>query len=364
MRQALTTRGDLTSYAVTAIEDVDVPTLMALLDAAWQADYHDQVRLAFDETFLRWLMVAPEWVGIVLCTRDGTPVGFEMALARTLYCHQHPLAAYYATLFTVAPEYRRQGLGQWLLEELNQQVFGVRGAAVLFSVFHSGHAGSPTVQATFDRLADWGVQRFHTSPIWGLRLDRAPLPPLDHQVAAMRVGLPRGETHLTPQPPDTSFSVNNLPEVTTLTADLAAHYQVFFGFDKSFRTQYLQPGIKHSGTFWYTFEPGSYCSLSFHLNMLQRNEQYLGRAGQIQTVYATHCTAAHLQQALHHLGRWLQDEGCFAVTLLDQGVIPHHVLQTLHFRPGEDQMLFAVRGPRSSIAAFTTVQPPYGLDFC
>jgi hypothetical protein len=27
-------------------------------------------------------------------------------------------------------------------------------------------------------------------------------------------------------------------------------------------------------------------------------------------------------------------------------------------------MLFAVRGPRTSIAAFSTVQPPYGLDFC
>jgi hypothetical protein len=27
-------------------------------------------------------------------------------------------------------------------------------------------------------------------------------------------------------------------------------------------------------------------------------------------------------------------------------------------------MLFAVRGPRATIAAFTTIQPPYGLDFC
>jgi ribosomal protein S18 acetylase RimI-like enzyme len=122
MLQALATRNGLTSYAVTAVEDLDLPALLAMMDEAWQMDYRDQVRLAFDEAFLRWLMVEPVWVGILLCTPAGTPVGFEMALERTLYGQQQPFRAYYPTVFTVSARHRRRGLGRWLLEELNHQV--------------------------------------------------------------------------------------------------------------------------------------------------------------------------------------------------------------------------------------------------
>jgi hypothetical protein len=84
---------------------------------------------------------------------------------------------------------------------------------------------------------------------------------------------------------------------------------------------------------------------------------------QIQAVHVHRCTAAHVQQALHHLCWTFQEQGCFATTLLDQGVIPLQVLQGLHFRPTEDHMIFSVRGPRAAIAAFETVRPPYFIDF-
>jgi ribosomal protein S18 acetylase RimI-like enzyme len=63
------------------------------------------------------MMVEPStWIGVLVCTDDGAPVGIELALERTLYCRQARLRAYYATVFTVSAHYRRRGIGRWLLD--------------------------------------------------------------------------------------------------------------------------------------------------------------------------------------------------------------------------------------------------------
>jgi len=361
MLRALESRHGLTSYAVTAIDDLDIPALVALMDDAWQADYRNQVRLVFDEAFLRWLMVEPVWVGVLLCTPDGQPVGFEMALERTLYCQQHTFRAYYASLFTVSPHYRRRGLGRWLLEHLNHLVFAERQADLIFATFHAGHAGSPTVQYTYDRIPDWGVQYFHTSPIWGQRFKD--IPPLHAPLQGTRIVMHPDTATLTPVLDHAVLPPPALPLVTTLNDTLRTQYQAAFGLGESFRTQYLAPDVAYAGTFWYEFGHSAYCAISFHLTPIAIHTRALGLLGQIQTVHALQSTPLQLQQALQHLCLFFQQHQCYGATILDQGVIPHEALHRLHFHPTEDTLLFAVRGPGAAIAPFAAVLPPYYLDF-
>src|SRR5688500_2917498 len=74
--------------------------------------YDSKVSVLSNEAFLRRLMVEPStWVGVLICTDDGDPVGIEVALERILYCRQARLRAYYATVFTVSGRYRRRGIG-------------------------------------------------------------------------------------------------------------------------------------------------------------------------------------------------------------------------------------------------------------
>jgi hypothetical protein len=323
----------------------------------------DQVRPDFNEAFLRRLMAETAWVGVLVCAPDGQPVGFELALERTLYCLQQPLRAYYATVFTVSSHYRRRGLGQWLLEGINQEVFAERQADLIFSTFHQGHAGSPTVQATFDRLADWGVQRFHSTPIWSRRLDRQPFPPLTEALRAIPIVLPATSTALLPHSTAAASADITLPTVAAFTEVLRTHYDVAFGLDGSFRTQYLQPDATDAGTFWYEPEQGASGCASFYMTPLIVNGRRLNPVGQIHTIHTQQCTPLHLERMLHHLGVYFSAHGCFAMTLYDQGVIPHDLLRRLGFRPSEDQYLFAVRGPRQAIDAFSTVRPPFFMDF-
>ncbi|MCZ6874534.1 MAG: GNAT family N-acetyltransferase, partial [bacterium] len=190
MLHRLDSREGLTRYAITSIADLDLPALLALMAEAWQADYTDHVRPDFNQAFLRRMMADSTWVGILVCTEAGQPVGFELALQRTLYCRQVPLRTYYATVFTVSAQHRRRGIGQWLLAGINQLVFEEQQADLIFSTFHHGHAGSPTVQSTFDRIPDWGVNRFYSTPIWSRRLDREPLPPLIEPISVTQVVWP------------------------------------------------------------------------------------------------------------------------------------------------------------------------------
>jgi GNAT superfamily N-acetyltransferase len=363
MLRPLDSREGLTRYAITSIADLDFPALLTLMAEAWQADYTDHVRPDFTEAFLRRLMMGSTWVGVLVCTEAGQPVGFELALERTLYCRQAPLRTYYATVFTVSAHHRRRGIGRWLLEGINQLVFEEQQADLIFSTFHLGHAGSPTVQSTFDRMSDWGVHRFHTTPIWSRRLDREPLP-LPEPIAVSRVVWPADRTTWTAQPDDhAAAAAIRLPTLDTFTHTIRTCYEVAFGLDASFRAQYLLPEAAEAETLWYDLGQDAACCVSFSITPLAVNNRRLRPVGAIQSLHTQACTPVHLEQVLRHLAQVFLAYGCFAMSLYDLGVMPHALLHRLGFHPSEDRYAYAVRGPRHIIEAFTTVHPPFFLDF-
>ena len=74
-------------------------------------------------------------------------------------------------------------------------------------------------------------------------------------------------------------------------------------------------------------------------------------------------TDAEIEDIVHHMGLFLAQRGCFAMTLVDMGMVPRSVLENLGFSPTEDLITFAARGPRGTIAAFEGLRPPFYLDF-
>jgi GNAT superfamily N-acetyltransferase len=363
MLRPLDSRDGLTRYVIASIADLDFPALLALMAEAWQADYRDHVRPDFTEAFLRRMMVGATWVGVLVCTEAGQPVGFELALERTLYCRQAPLRAYYATVFTVSAHQRRRGIGRWLLEGINRLAFEEHQADLVFSTFHLGHAGSPTVQATFDRIPDWAVHRFHTTPIWSRRLDREPLQPLTEPIAVTRVVWPADHAEWITHPDPAAAADIRLPTLDAFTHSIRTQYAVAFGLDASFRTQYLLPDAPEAGTLWYDPGPGAACCASFSITPLTVNERRLRPAGVVQSLHTEACTPAHLERVLRHLAQVFLDHGCFAMSLYDLGVVPPALLHRLGFHPSADRYTYAVRGPRRTIEPFTTVQPPFFIDF-
>jgi hypothetical protein len=49
--------------------------------------------------------------------------------------------------------------------------------------------------------------------------------------------------------------------------------------------------------------------------------------------------------------------------MLDLGMVPRGVIEKLGFRPIETVIALAARGPRSKLAAFADLRPPFFLDF-
>ena len=335
-------------FEITSIDDLDFASFVPMVDRAWKHDYIDEPRLDFNEAVLRKLTPGSWWVAVLVCSVNGSPVGFELALERTLRVRERTLHAYYASVFTVCADHRRKGLGRWILEAINRLVFEEHEADVIVSTFHEGHAGSPAVQSTFDRITEWGVARFHTTPIWSRRLDREPLAPLDSPPRFVQLE---------------RLGEDSVPSARAIDDLLRAEFETSFSLDTSLGAQYLNPANEASGTLLYELGADRLCLACFNVLPMAINERRLRPIGQLQLLLAPRCTDAELEDILHHMGLFLAQRGCFAMTLVDMGMVPRAILESLGFSPTEDLITFAARGPKSTIAAFEGLRPPFYLDF-
>lgn len=365
MRRVIDRHDSFTCSAVTSVHDLDLPRLSALLDEAWQADYADQFRIVFDESFIRQQMHEDACVAVMICAQDGSLIGFELALERTLYWRRQPLRAYYAILLSISPHYRRQGLGQWMLRCLHQFLFDEQQADVIVSAFQAGYAGLPTVRQSYAGLPGQNIKSFHMADVWGCWLGHDPRPDPETMLSATRLTLSAGSTHLTPIVCEHQVEPRAIPSVPAFIDKLRTQYQAAFGLQGSYQTRYLRCAASGATTYWYEFEKGedAQCCISFDMAMMLDKTCQIGRLGNIQTVYANRCAPRHLRQALRHVCYTLYTQGCVCVVLLDHGVVPHDILRALDFRPTGGKRLFTVRGPARVIEHLEAVHPPYFLDW-
>lgn len=353
-------RDDLIRYSVESLDDLDSAALAVVMSRAWSADYIDHLRPDFNEDYLKHALTGTSWVAVLVATEAGDPVGFELALERTLYIREQQLKAYYATLFTVSSQHRRRGIGRWVLQGINQLAFEHNQADLIFSMFHRGAAGSPTVQATYDTIADWGVNRFHQTPIWGRRIDKEPLPAAPEPAAVARIVWPAGATEWAQKRLKGAVT---LPSSDAFRNTIRKQHDVAFDVDKSVRSHYLDADGSHAGMLWYDLGEEASCCVSYSVMPLAVNDRKLRPAGTSQMVYAEKCGVAQYQQVLAHLAQYLLDLGCFAFSVYDLGVIPEDVLRAMGLETDEDMYDYTVRGPRTIIEQFSSVKPPYFVDF-
>ena len=171
------------------------------------------------------------------------------------------------------------------------------------------------------------------------------------------------ETEWTARANDSAAAAILLPSVAEFTQTLRNQYDVAFGLEGSFRTQYLRPGASDCGTMWYDFGQGATCCVSYFMTPLIVNDRQLRRAGLIQSLHPAQCTGDHLERVLLHLAEVFLQHDCFAMSLYDVGVIPTELLHRLGFHASEDRYAYAVRGPSTVIEPFATVNPPFFIDF-
>lgn len=363
MPQVLDTHDDLTCYMVTSVHDLPWPALLELLDDAWRADYPNQLRIAFDEVFLRRLMPDhPVWVACLIRNEAGQLLGFELALQRTLYWYGQTFTGYYTRLLTIHPHYRRRGYGQWLLPCINHLLFEQRNAELVFAAFHAGHTGLPAVQKTYASLPGWQLKCFSTAPVWGCRLDRAPLSPLKPTLLATRLATQPDGLAWLGSLSATTATRSPLSSPETFSEALRWQHDVALGVGESFRTQYMWAETPEAGTYAYHFSQDGVCTISYDVITVLNNEHFVSRLGRIQTVYTRQCHMDYVSQALNHICHVFKQHGCILAGLFDLGGLPHQVLHALAFRPIGDASIVSVRGPRIVIEALAPVHPPFFVD--
>ena len=347
---------------VTSLEHLDVDALLAMIDEAWRVDYAGTPRIEFDRHSLHRFCPAGHWVGVLMRSPEGAPVGFEVAMERELVVDRRRLRVFYVSMLSVSAHHRRRGFGRRILEGINRIVFEERQGDLIFSTFQDDHAGAPTVHATFDRISDWDVRHFHSSPIWSRRLDREPLaaPSVPVECRALSVG------------PACSAPADRVPAATVgddalqeLESWVVARHSVAFGFGASVRRQYLSPHLDGppAGLFVYELTGGRKAVLGWYVMSLAIDEHRLRPVGQLQMAAFGEASVDECGRIVRHLALHLASLGCFAMSAVQAGSLPTEVLESLGFEQTGDSMVFSVRGPRKQVAALNGARAPYFLDF-
>ena len=336
---------------------LDLPPLLPMIAEAWAADYAGDIRMDFDAEFFARMCATPGWIAVVAFESGGRPVGFEIGIQRTLRLGRNELHAYYVTAFSGAPQYRRQGIGRWVLEGINELVFMERGADLIFSTFHLGHAGSPTVQSTYDAISDYGVCRFSTSPLYGLRLSKWKPPPHDRVRGERLVLDDAGKLRLA----DTDRAAPLSRDA--LAGALGETYEAAFTLDGSFGALYLAPESKESGGIWYEFGEDRWCWITYAFLGLAIDHTPIGRCGQVQTVASRGLQEAELEAAMIDTLHRFADLGCTSAIMLDQGAVPADSLARIGLAPTDTEICFSARGPADVVRGFEDAGRPYLLDF-
>lgn len=349
-------RDGFTRQAFGQGDELDLEPLLPMLTDAWATDYANDVRIDFDTPFFERMCSTPEWIAVAVFGPNGRPVGFEIGIERTLHLGKAVLSAYYVTAFSVAPAYRRRGIGRWVLEGINELVFTERGADLIFSTFHIGHAGSPTVQSTFDAISDFAVCQFSTSPLYGLRFDRW-TPPSSTRAVGGRLMLDEHRLQCL-----TEDSARVL-DAGGLRRTAASAHGASFALDRSFDAFYLSSTQDNAGSIWYAFGDDRWCWITYSFLSLAFNHTPLGACGQLQTVASHDVDDSELESALCDVAHRFAEHGCISMILLDQGAVPVDVLLRIGLRPTDTDICFAARGPAAVVQPFADAQRPYLLDF-
>lgn len=343
-----------TCRVITRFDEQDMTRLLAMVDAAWRLDYQEDFRLDFSAGFMDRCTAQPGWFGVLVLDDSGAPIGWEIAMPRVLRTGAREFNAFYVTMFSVAPDHRRRGIGKQVLEGINEEAFGVRGADLIFSTFHGGHAGSPTVQATFD-AAGLQVNRFQETPAFVLRFDRAELPESGEGLPMILAVSLEGDVVVD------ADAGRQLVNVSELDAAIAEAHEVSFR-STDLLGVFANPAVDTAKSYWLEFDDGAWCWVNATVNHLRYNEHAVGTSMQLQTLYGEGLTDVQVEQTIVALCRQWKAEKHLAAMAMNQTNMSPACLERIGFH-ADDQLYFAVRGSAEAVASFGNPSAPYFVDF-
>jgi GNAT superfamily N-acetyltransferase len=376
-RHSLGSRDGYQRWALDSLEHTDIAALGDLLSSAWARDYAGEAYPEFNADLLNRMMAPDGAVAVLVETSAGRPVGFELAMPRSITRDGQRFKTYYVTAFATAPDLRRQGLGRYVLEGINDVVFKQRDADLIFSCFHEGHAGSHTVQATFASLTGHAVCQFARSSLYSRRIAVEEDSSEDKRqgrvddAIALEAG-PKMTILAGPLAPNPNADANaapdikgqadiRIPSLAELNSLATNGFAAGFALSESFEQLYLQGSNEHQGSLWFEFPHGGQVWVTYWIVPLAIDQRSIGTCAQLQTIADSGVDSCQLAQAIDEAQRYFSQHGCRAMVLLDAGSVDGKACEHLGFRAG-DGLTLAVRGPHGSVRAFEGTGKPLFID--
>jgi hypothetical protein len=325
-------------YLYESSHALDFSGLAALANVAWSRDYEDQVRIHYDESYLRWLLDGNDWTGLVVIDEESSPVACMFSLFRRLRFGSEITNAAYSTQWAVRPDRRGRGVGLWVTLNQLTNLFTKYSRDVNLGMAHEGHAA---IRGRGLFRHDRSVSSFGVAlgPIWTRKLGGAP----SHREPPVRTLQSSDRSNLVEL-----FSHCPFPTFTP---------------EESFERLYLRSPSEHSGTLWYEEQAGEACAICYSRHSLAVKGVELGVVAQIQTLHPQYGSATVAAAALRATIQHFHNEGCLAVCCIEQGTLTRAVLQRAGFEESSDRLRAGFSAKPVLAQSLRLLTPPFVLDF-
>lgn len=354
----LGSRSDLVMHAVSSWDELDFAALARLNDAAWRADYRGAIRFVYDEQYLRWLLGGSDWFGVIIQNGQSQPVGTMFSLFRQLrWGNGMAIRGHHTTGLTVAPDYRRLGLGSWIHDELVEQIYGEYNSRIGLAVYHAGHAGQRLIDTYMKSEKKVRGVFFNEGMIWGRRL--TPTQSHGPTLSSARTTQVWLDDNGVLQSGASSIKVSREDLDEMLGAS-----SLNWAPAESFSRLYLTEASHHGTTLWVEFDSGARCCVIFSCVKTAIDTYDVGLIGQIQVVAFAGCSESELVTALQSACSVMQARKYVAASIVDHGNVPQQVIAAAGFTVSQDRLVFALRAHEDEFTERACkVAPPFHLDY-
>ncbi len=342
-------RGEYAIFAVSRDRGATFAEIAELMEESWKADYADETRMVYNRDFLEWLLGAEHWSGLVVRhSQSGALAAFVYSLWRRVSVTGSSHPAVFSSGLSVAPRFRGRGLARWTHEIGSRLMFDDPDSRIIeVAAFQLGHSGLPTDQSSAAKNQKERTVYLEPREIWRKRLE----------LSQKQVGPSIRNASLQLLRSDMLAARHSALFENTLR-----HASVAFLPEANYLHLYANERQQRSGMLVVDFRDGTCGGFLFSFIPTAINEHLIGNLGQIQGVLGSEDEAnitAGLAAAINHL----QEAGCIAVSIVDQGGFSVQILEKLGFGRSGEKLIYKLRGSRSLLETSRDLVAPFALDF-
>lgn len=333
-------------------------TIEQIVNQAWVSDYAKRKDAVFeyDIAYIDWLLRPESYEGVWVTTPTGRPAGLIILTKRTICTNNASIPAYYGSLFSVVPEFRKQSIGKRMYELVYGKICNKERG--FFGVMDGDSGGLQVSKNYKESSVNKADPQFDvlSEPytIWAACKDIRKL----HSYMPLPTGL---LNFLVRKVIEFRFQEPRRPEYRVSLVDPSAAEQHISGTwfkDEELIILYGTNCVEKAGTYRVQW-PEAHCDISYIIHKVIKDKMPATIAGHLQLIRNFGISSTQMRKSIKVVTNKLLDRGAIAVLVHHTHMVKTRDLLQAGFLPSGRKIKYYYSWHPSIAASKRLVNPMF-----